>query len=429
MMDIITTEEEREQFFKALSVRNAKDEGPYRARVNAILADIKTRKDEALLEYTRSFDWSEATLSSLVMSRDEMATHYEAVSTEQKELLMLAAERIERYQKHLLPASWTEEFAPGETMGQKVTPLASVGLYVPGGKAAYPSSVLMSAIPARVAGVERIVMASPAPHGEMNELVIAAAYLAGVKTIYRIGGAQAIAALAYGTETVQAVDKIVGPGNIYVALAKQALFGTVGIDSIAGPSEILVIADETSDAEAVATDLLAQAEHDQLASAVLLTPSLSFAKKVQSCALAKLARAKRKEILASSLHDYARIIITRDLSEALTLANRIAPEHLELAVKDAWSLLPGVKNAGAIFLGDSTPEALGDYLAGPDHILPTATTARFSNPLSVVDFVKTSSVLSFSHEALSRLAPSIEEFASLEGLEMHGESVSERFRS
>ncbi|MDD5285589.1 MAG: histidinol dehydrogenase [Desulfuromonadaceae bacterium] len=392
-----------------------------------IIADVRLRGDAALLELTRRFDRLEAaTVAELEVSAKEIETAFANVSAEDVAALQLAADRVKRFHEKQKQQTWISTEEPDIMLGQKVTPLARVGIYVPGGKASYPSSVIMNAVPAKVAGVGEIIMVAPTPGGEINPHVLVAAALSGVDRIFRIGGAQAIAALAYGTATVPKVDKITGPGNIYVATAKKLVFGQVGIDMIAGPSEILVINDGSGSAAQIAADLLSQAEHDELASSILITTSRSFGEQVAAEVERQLAGLSRETIARASWDKYGAIIVSETLDEAIEFSNRIAPEHLELAVADPFAILPQIINAGAIFMGHWTPEAVGDYLAGPNHTLPTGGTARFFSPLSVDDFVKKSSIVYFSEAGLKRLGNDIVRIARLEGLEAHGRSVSIR---
>ncbi|MCK5680691.1 histidinol dehydrogenase [bacterium] len=393
--------------------------------VAEIIERVRKEGDTALFEYTQRFDGLDLATAGIKVENAEIDAAFKALSSTQLKDLELAIERVQTYHQRQLQQSWFDDHEPGVLLGQKVTPLNRAGIYVPGGKASYPSSVLMNAIPAKVAGVSEIIMVSPAAQG-YNPAVLAAARLCGVDHIFRIGGAQAVAALAYGTESVPMVDKIVGPGNIYVALAKRRVFGRVGIDMVAGPSEIMIVADESANPIFVAADLLSQAEHDELAVAVLVTPSQDLIDQVKIELKKQLASLTRRTIAESSLNDQGALIATANLDEALELANRFAAEHLELAVADPLLALSSVQNAGAIFLGHSTPEALGDYLAGPNHVLPTAGTARFSSPLGVDDFLKKSSVLSFSKAALKRYGQSVTALAEMEGLEAHGRAVSFR---
>jgi histidinol dehydrogenase len=395
--------------------------------VLGIIADVRQRGDAAVLELTRRFDRLEAAdLTELEVSADEMDAAFSRVDEADVAALMLAVERVTRFHEKQRQQTWISTEEPDVMLGQKVTPLQRVGIYVPGGKASYPSSVIMNAVPARVAGVGEIIMVAPTPGGEINPHVLVAARLSGVDRIFRIGGAQAVAALAYGTATVPKVDKITGPGNIYVATAKKLVFGQVGIDMIAGPSEILVISDGSGSAAHIAADLLSQAEHDELASSILITTDRSFGEQVAVEVERQLTLLSRESIARASWDRYGAIIVAETLDEVIAFSNRIAPEHLELAVADPFAILPQITNAGAIFLGHWTPEAAGDYLAGPNHTLPTGGTARFFSPLSVDDFVKKSSIVYFSKEGLQRLGADIVRIAGLEGLEAHGKSVSIR---
>jgi len=397
------------------------------AAVRTIIADIRTRRDDALLEYTRRFDGLNAdAASSLRVDDGHLVAAYEQVNTAQREALETAAGRIRAYHERQRQESWSYQESDGTLLGQQVTPLDRVGVYVPGGKAAYPSSVLMNVLPARVAGVGEIVMTVPARDGSLDPLVLAAAHVAGVDTVFTIGGAQAIAALAFGTETVPAVDKIVGPGNAYVAEAKRQVFGVVGIDMIAGPSEILVLCDGTVSATWVAMDLFSQAEHDEMARAVLLCPDAAFIDAVKEAIERLLPEMERAGVIRAALEAHGALIQVRDLEEGLALANRIAPEHLELAVDAPEALLPHVRHAGAVFLGHNTPEALGDYCAGPNHVLPTARTARFSSPLGVYDFQKRTSLIGCSREGAARLAGTAATLARGEGLTAHARSAELR---
>jgi histidinol dehydrogenase len=394
--------------------------------VRAILADVRERGDEALCEYTARFDRLELAPAGLEIQPAEVEQALTKVDTATLETLRLAAKRIAAFHEQQKEATWLVDDVAGIRLGQKVTPLDRVGIYVPGGKAAYPSSVLMNAVPAKVAGVGEVIMVVPTPDGMVNPYVLAAAHIAGVDRIFRIGGAQAVAALAYGTASVPRVDKITGPGNIYVATAKRLVFGTVDIDMIAGPSEILVINDGSGEPAHIAADLLSQAEHDELAASILITTDEAFARRVSAALEEQLATLSRAAIARQSVDRFGAIIIARDLDEAAEFSNRIAPEHLELAVAEPEALLEKIRHAGAIFLGHSTPEAAGDYLAGPNHTLPTGGTARFFSPLGTEDFVKKSSLISFSAEGLERFGSEIIKIAELEGLEAHARSVSVR---
>lgn len=396
--------------------------------VKAILADVRRRGDAAVFELTEKFDRLTLTAETVEVSAEEIETALEQVSEESLAALQLAADRIATYHAKQKQETWLSTDEEDVLLGQMVRPLDRVGIYVPGGKAAYPSSVLMNAIPAKVAGVEEVIMVVPMPGGEVNPHVLAAADIAGVDRIFKLGGAQAVAALAYGTDSVPRVDKITGPGNIYVATAKQLVFGQVDIDMIAGPSEILVINDGSGNAAHIAADLLSQAEHDELASSVLVTTSEEMALAVQQEVETQLKQLSREKIARQSIDDFGAVIIARDLTDAIDFSNRIAPEHLELAVADPFAILSQIKHAGAIFMGHHTPEAAGDYLAGPNHTLPTGGTARFFSPLSLDDFVKKSSIISFSERGLKRLGNEIVHIADLEGLEAHAKSVSIRLK-
>ncbi len=395
--------------------------------VARIVDDVEKRGDDALFTYTQQLDGVLLNERTVEISPDEVEAALKTVAPDDIDILTLSASRIRAFHERQRTESWSFLDEEGIELGQVIRPLSRVGIYAPGGRATYPSTVLMAAIPARVAGVREIILASPAKEGIINPLLLVAAHLAGVDRIFRIGGAQAIAALAYGTESVPRVDKIVGPGNAYVATAKRMVYGTVGIDMIAGPSEIVVVADATAQPPVVAADLLSQAEHDPMAGAILLTPEGDLARRVSSEVGIQL-RALKSPVAAQAIEDYGAAIVTVDLDEAIDIANRLAPEHLELMVADPKALLEKVTNAGAVFLGPHTPEALGDYIAGPNHILPTGGTARFSSPLGVYDFIKRMSVLSFSEEALGIYGSRTVRFAEMEGLEAHGRSITTRFR-
>lgn len=394
--------------------------------VKAIIADVADRGDAALVEYTRKFDRLELDAEGLEVTAAEMERALSSLSAEDRAALDLAVERVARFHEKQKQQTWMSTEEEDVLLGQMVTPLSRVGIYVPGGKASYPSSVVMNAVPARVAGVGEIIMTVPTPGGEVNPHVLAAAKLSGVDRVFRIGGAQAVAALAYGTKSVPRVDKITGPGNIYVATAKKLVFGRVGIDMIAGPSEILVINDGSGDPSHLAADLLSQAEHDELASSILITTDRGFGEKVAGEVERQLALLSRETIARSSWERFGAVIVAGSLDEAIRFSNDIAPEHLELAVANPFEILPKIKNAGAVFMGHNTPEAAGDYLAGPNHTLPTGGTARFFSPLSVDDFVKKSSIVCFSKGGLQRLGKNIVHIAELEGLEAHARSVSIR---
>jgi histidinol dehydrogenase len=416
--------------FARLRHWSAQADAQIEARVAEILADVLARGDAAVLEYTARFDaLAPASMASLALAPDEMRAAFAAITPAQREALQAAAERIRIYHERQLEAcgrSWSYRDADGTLLGQKVTPLDRVGIYVPGGKAAYPSSVLMNAVPAQVAGVGEIVMVVPTPGGERNALVLAAAHVAGVQRVFTIGGAQAVAALAYGTATVPRVDKITGPGNAYVASAKRRVFGEVGIDMIAGPSEILVIADGSTPADWVAMDLFSQAEHDELAQSLLLCPDAGYLDAVRAAIERLLPTLARQQIIRASLEGRGALILTRSMEEACELSNRIAPEHLEVSSADPARWEPLLKHAGAIFLGAFTSESLGDYCAGPNHVLPTSGTARFSSPLGVYDFQKRSSIIEVSEAGANILGPIAAELAHGEGLQAHARAAEMR---
>jgi histidinol dehydrogenase len=397
------------------------------AQVAAIIADVRTRGDAAVLEYTRRFDRLDApSAAALEITAGAMRAAFDGLPAAQRDALKVAADRVRAYHEQQKGAGFTLKEADGTELGQRVTPLDRVGIYVPGGKAAYPSSVLMNALPAHVAGVREIVMVVPTPDGVRNPLVLAAAHLAGVSRAFTIGGAQAVAALAYGTATIPAVDKICGPGNAYVAAAKRRVFGTVGIDMVAGVSEIVVVADASANPDWIALDLFSQAEHDEMAQAILVTPDAALIDKVDASARRLLAEMPRAAIIRASLAHRGGLVLTRDLAEACEVVNRIAPEHLELAVDDPDALLPQIRHAGAIFVGHYASESLGDYCAGPNHVLPTGRTARFSSPLGVYDFEKRSSVLRISRTAAQTLGPVAATLAHGEGLTAHARSAEAR---
>jgi histidinol dehydrogenase len=398
-------------------------------RVEEIIAAVRARGDAALVEYTGRFDGLQVdSMAELILDRARLEQALERITADQREALAVAAERVKRYHEHQRQESWRYTEADGTVLGQQITPLDRAGLYVPGGKASYPSSVLMNAIPAKVAGVPEVVMVVPTPRGEINELVLAAACLAGVDRVFTVGGAQAVAALAYGTESIPRVDKIVGPGNIYVATAKRSVFGQVGIDMIAGPSEILVVCDGQTDPDWIAMDLFSQAEHDEDAQSILLSPDADFLDAVEASLNRLLGELERESIVRVSLENRAALIKVDDLAQACELANRIAPEHLELSVEDPDALLPLIRHAGAIFMGRYTPEALGDYCAGPNHVLPTSGTARFSSPLGVYDFQKRSSVIFCSPEGASELGKTASVLARGESLTAHARSAEYRIK-
>ena len=411
---------------------SAEQDAAIEERVAAILADVQTRGDAAVLEYTQRFDGVQAqSMAALELSQAELKAAYDSLPAEQKDALTAAAARVRSYheaQKKACGESWSYRDADGTLLGQKVTPLDRVGIYVPGGKAAYPSSVLMNAIPAHVAGVGEIIMVVPTPKGEKNPLVLAAAHVAGVSRAFTLGGAQAIGALAYGTQTVPKVDKITGPGNAYVASAKKHVFGTVGIDMIAGPSEILVLADGSTPPEWVAMDLFSQAEHDELAQSILLCPDAAYIYAVQREIDRLLPTLPRAEIIAKSLNGRGALIHTRSMEEACDISNRIAPEHLEVSSRDPHQWEPLLRHAGAIFLGAYTSESLGDYCAGPNHVLPTSGTARFSGPLSVYDFQKRTSLIEVSEAGAQQLGRIASVLAHGEGLQAHARAAEMRLR-
>lgn len=395
--------------------------------VSAILADVKARGDAAVLEYTARFDrLTAATVGALELNQAQLQAALAQLPADTRTALEAAAVRVRRYHEKQIQHSWTYTEDDGTVLGQQITPLDRVGLYVPGGKAAYPSSVLMNAIPAKVAGVGELIMVVPTPGGEQNQLVLAAAAIAGVDRVFTVGGAQAVAALAYGTATVPQVDKIVGPGNAYVAAAKRRVFGTVGIDMIAGPSEILVIADGTTPPDWVAMDLFSQAEHDELAQSILLSPDAAYLDAVAASIDKLIAEMPRSEVIRTSLTNRGALIKTRDLADAVAISNTIAPEHLELSVADPDALLPSLRHAGAIFMGKNTCEALGDYCAGPNHVLPTSRTARFSSPLGVYDFQKRSSLIHVSQAGAQTLGKIAATLAYGEGLQAHARSAEYR---
>lgn len=427
IINILTANsEEGKAYLKNIKDRAESIETDVNAIVSDILKNIKENGDKAVLEYTRKFDSSN--VDSLTVTAEEIENAYKNVDAEFIEALKTAKANITEFHEKQKSKGWIVTKEKGVVMGQTVRGLARVGIYVPGGTAAYPSSVLMNAIPAKVAGVEKIVMVTPPrKDGTISESILVAADMAGVDEIYKVGGAQAIGALAYGTETIEKVDKIVGPGNIFVATAKRSVFGLVDIDMIAGPSEILVVSDEAGDESFIAADLMSQAEHDKLASATLVTTSEKLAIKVQAQLKVQVEQLSRKEIIKASLKDYGVILIVDDIKEAIDMANKIAPEHLELVVKDPFLYLGEIKNAGSIFLGSYSPEPLGDYMAGPNHVLPTSGSARFFSPLSVDDFIKKSSYIYYSEDALGEVKDKIIKLADTEGLTAHANSIKVRF--
>lgn len=398
--------------------------------VKKIISDVQTRGDQALISLTAKLDSLDvSSMAELTISKERLKKSFDNLSNDQKNALKTAADRIKSYHQKQISKTWTYTEKDGTVLGQKITPLDRVGLYVPGGKAAYPSSVLMNSIPARVAGVEELIMVVPTPNGICNDLVLAAAYIAEVDSVFTIGGAQAIAALAYGTESIPKVDKIVGPGNIYVATAKRQVFGSVGIDMIAGPSEILVICDGSTDPDWIAMDLFSQAEHDEDAQSILLCPDKDFISQVENSIKKLLPTMKRVNIISKALKNRGALILTKDINEAIEISNRIAPEHLELSVEEPESLLDDIKHAGAIFMGKFSSEALGDYCAGPNHVLPTAGTSRFSSPLGVYDFQKKSSIIMASPEGANTLGQIAATIADGESLEAHARSALFRTKS
>ncbi len=394
--------------------------------VKEVVDRVRKEGDPAILEYTEKFDKVKLTLKEMRVSAEEIKEALNHIEPKKVEALKLAARNIQAFHEKQKLSSWVIQEADGVILGQLARPIRSVGVYVPGGKACYPSSVLMNVIPARVAGVEQLVMCSPAPSGILNPYILVAADIAGVNEIYRIGGAQAVAAMAYGTATIPKVDKIVGPGNIYVATAKRYVFGQVDIDMIAGPSEILVIADDSANPTFVAADLLSQAEHDELASSILITTSRAFANRVEAEIERQLANLTRKEIARKAIDRFGAIVLTASLQDAAAVSNSIAPEHLELAVEKPFELLALIKNAGAIFLGHFTPESIGDYIAGPNHVLPTGGTARFFSPLSTDSFMKKSSLIFYTKEGLDKVGEAVLQIADVEGLEAHGNTIRVR---
>lgn len=430
MRKVILSEDTKKDILENLLKRSPNSYGKFEASVAAILADVKEKGDEAVFDYTKRFDGANINAANIVVTKEEIDEAYSLVDEQLVEVIRKALVNIREYHAKQKQYSWFDSTPNGTILGQKVTPLNRVGVYVPGGKAAYPSSVLMNIIPAKVAGVNQIIMTTPpGKDGRVNPGTLVAANEAGVDVIYKAGGAQAIAAMAYGTNSIRKVDKIVGPGNIYVALAKKAVYGHVSIDSIAGPSEILVIADETANPRYVAADLLSQAEHDEMASAILITTSEELADKVSKEIDSFVAELSRSEIISKSLENYGYILIARDIDEAVETANEIASEHLEIVTKDPFTVMTKIRNAGAIFLGEYSSEPLGDYFAGPNHVLPTNGTAKFFSPLGVDDFIKKSSIISYSREALEPIHEDIIKFANAERLTAHANSIKVRFEN
>lgn len=429
MQRLSTRQADFAERLKALLAFETAQDPAVDATVAAICEDVKARGDAAVLEYTNRFDrMSAKSFAELTLTREELKAAHDRLPEPVRAALVSAAERVRRYHEHQLMKSWSYEEEDGTLLGQQVTALDRVGIYVPGGKAAYPSSVLMNALPAKVAGVGEIIMVVPTPNGEKNDLVLAAAYIAGVDKVFTAGGAQAVAALAYGTESVPQVDKITGPGNAYVAAAKRRVFGVVGIDMVAGPSEILVVCDGDTDPDWIAMDLFSQAEHDEIAQAILLAPSEAFLDKVQASIAKLLPTMPRREIIEASLTNRGALIAVQDLDEACEIANYIAPEHLELSVEDPQVWLPKLKHAGAIFMGRFTSESLGDYCAGPNHVLPTSRTARFASPLGVYDFQKRTSLIRVSEAGAQTLGRIASLLAHGEGLTAHARSAELRLK-
>lgn len=432
-MDVINVvygnTEEGKKYLSKLRAREESVQQDVIKVVKAMLEDIKENGDEALIKYTNKFDSDKLNKNNILVSRNEIEQAYKVVDNEFLDAIKLAAENIKFFHEKQKRNSWMVTKEKGVMLGQKIRALENVGIYVPGGTASYPSSVLMNAIPAKVAGVKNIVMVTPpSKDGSINPNILVAADVAGVDKIYKVGGAQAIGALAFGTETIDKVDKVVGPGNIYVAMAKKSVYGYVDIDMIAGPSEILIIADESGNPEYIAADLMSQAEHDRLASSVLVTTCVELAEKVKKELLKQVENLSRKDIILDSLKNYGVIIIVDNLKEAIDMSNEIAPEHLEVCVENPFLSLGEIKNAGSIFLGSYSPEPLGDYIAGPNHVLPTSGTARFFSPLSVDDFVKKSSFMYYSKEALFDVGNKIIKLADTEGLTAHANSIAVRMK-
>lgn len=422
------TDETKNNLLESLLKRSPNSYGQYEKTVNDIIGDVRARRDEALFEYTSKFDHCEMNAEKIRVTREEIDEAYAQLEENFIEVMKHSAENIRKFHQKQMHNSWIVLEDNGTILGQKITPISISGVYVPGGKAAYPSSVLMNVLPAKVAGVSRIIMTTPpGKDGKVNPGTLVAADIAGVDEIYKVGGAQAIAAMAFGTESVPKVDKITGPGNIFVALAKKACFGYVSIDSIAGPSEILVLADESATPRYVAADLLSQAEHDEMASAILITTSRELADKVSEEVEAFTKQLSREEIIRKSLDHYGYILIAQNMDQAIDAVNEIASEHLEILTKNPYETMTKVKNAGAIFLGEYSSEPLGDYFAGPNHILPTNGTARFFSPLNVDDFLKKTSIISYSRDALEKVHKEIELFAEKEGLTAHANSIKVRF--
>ncbi|MBR6665001.1 MAG: histidinol dehydrogenase [Lachnospiraceae bacterium] len=428
MRIVALTEDTKQNVMNDLLKRSPNNYSQYESTVNEIIENVKANKDKAVFEYTKKFDKFDLSAENIKVTREEIDEAYTKMDAKLVEVIRKAAENIKVFHMKQLRNSWFDAKEDGTILGMKITPIEKAGVYVPGGKAAYPSSVLMNVIPAKVAGVKEIIMTTPpGADGKVNPGTLVAADIAGVDTIYKVGGAQAIAALAYGTESIPKVDKITGPGNIFVALAKKAVYGYVSIDSIAGPSEILVLADETANPRYVAADMLSQAEHDELASAILITTSKELAEKVSSEVDKFTAELSRTEIIQKSLDNYGYILLAESMEQAIDTTNEIASEHLEILTKNPFDVMTKIRNAGAIFLGEYSSEPLGDYFAGPNHILPTNGTAKFFSPVNVDDFIKKSSIISYSREALEKLHKDIELFAESEGLTAHANSIKVRF--
>ncbi|MBQ8279432.1 MAG: histidinol dehydrogenase [Roseburia sp.] len=424
------TPETQNNILENLLKRSPNSYGEFESRVNDIITAVREQRDEAIFDYTKRFDGADINASNILVTEEEIAEAYEQVDEKLLDVIRKALVNIRDYHAKQRQNSWFDSQPNGIILGQKVTPLKTVGVYVPGGKAVYPSSVLMNVMPAKVAGVDEIIMTTPpGKDGKVYPSTLVAAKEAGVDKIYKVGGAQAVAAMAFGTESIPKVDKIVGPGNIYVALAKKAVFGYVSIDSIAGPSEILVLADETANPRFVAADLLSQAEHDEMASAILITTSRELAEKVSAEVDKFVARLSRQEIMQKSLDNYGYILVADSLEAAIDTANEIASEHLEIVTKNPFEVMTKIRNAGAIFVGEYSSEPLGDYFAGPNHVLPTNGTAKFFSPLGVDDFIKKSSIISYSREALEPVYKDIVQFAECEKLTAHANSIRVRFEN
>ncbi len=428
-MRIVTlTQQSKDNLLEDLLKRSPNNYGSYEDKVAAIVDDVRKRKNEAVFEYTEKFDHAKINASNIRVTQEELNEAYKQVDPELLQVIRKALVNIRSYHEKQKRTSWFDSKEDGTLLGQKITPLARVGVYVPGGKAVYPSSVLMNIVPAKVAGVDKIIMTTPCnSEGKVNPTTLVAANEAGADEVYKVGGAQAIAALAFGTESIEKVDKIVGPGNIYVALAKKAVYGFVNIDSIAGPSEILVLADETANPRFVAADLLSQAEHDEMASAILITTSMDLAEKVSEEVEGFVKVLSRKEIITKSLEQFGYILVAENMQDAIDAANEIASEHLEIVTANPFEVMTKIRNAGAIFIGEYSSEPLGDYFAGPNHVLPTNGTSRFFSPLNVDDFVKKSSIVYYSKEALKAVHEDIEKFAKAEQLTAHANSIHVRF--